>query len=150
MGQPGRKSKLYVNAGTHASPSWTLIDRAQDVTVPLSKERVEQDDRSSPFKKKHGGGKEFQLNFGYTYKKGTDAVYSILLDSFLNDTAIELLELDDLVSVTGAKGWRGYMEVFGFEKGQELNNTVSIDVECELTEHEEGGSVVEPDHYQVP
>ena len=33
---------------------------------------------------------------------------------------------------------------------EELGSAVTYDVEMELTEHEESGSIIEPDHYTVP
>jgi len=146
----GRNGKLYYNAGTHASPSWVLITRARDVEVTNEKDDVEIDDRASAHKKSIGGGKSLGLSFGYTHRIGTDTVFAVLLDSYNAGTAVQIAAMDGLITTAGQKGWRAFYEVFKLDQSQELNSTISYEVECKLTEHEEAGAIVEPDHYVVP
>ena len=145
----GRKGKLYYNAGTHASPSWVEVKRAKDVSVPNDKDKVEIDDRNSEEKKSVGGGRSKELSFGYTHQVGTDSVFSVLLDSYNNNTAVEFAVMDGAIGTAGSKGWRGYYEVFKLENSQELNSPMAYDVDCSLTEHEEASEIIEPDHSVV-
>lgn len=152
MSQAGRKSKLYRNSGTHASPTWLEIARVQDVSYPFSKGEVEVISRESDFKKFLAGLKEIGITFTYLYKKGTsDANFAALKDSAINDTPIEFFGADGNAGTAGTQGWRAGMQVFEFERAEELENAITYSVTLKLTEYESpSGTLVEPDFYVVP
>lgn len=146
----GRKGRLYLNAGTHAAPSWVLLARTQNVTVAAGKNSGSLDDRSSDWQKDLGGSKTLAFTLGVTKIKGADTVYDTLLDSYVNDTPIEVAAMNTTIATSGAKGWRAFCIVTKLDDKQELNSPGMHDVELKLTEAEEGGDVVEPDWYEVP
>lgn len=146
----GREAKTYRNAGTHASPTAVLIDFIENLQLNLPKDKAELKDRSSKWKKKKGGHREASISFKYNYRKHTtDTNFAAFQDSFLNDTPIEIIALDDLITESGAKGFRGYFEVFQFDRKEDAGDIVSYDVGMDLTYKEESSTVVEPDFYEV-
>lgn len=148
---PGRKCKFYANTGTHATPVWVEIKRAMDVNVDgLEKNEINVQDRSSEWEAGGGGAKKVAVSFGYLYKPGTDTVFDLLLDSFLNDTQYEFAVLDGDVSTSGSKGIRFFGIVFSFPYSQELEAGQKLDVKVSLAREEEGGNLVDPDWYEVP
>jgi hypothetical protein len=146
----GKDCKLYYNTGTHAAPSWVLMGRVRDVSVPLSKGEADVSRRESGWRLTKGALKENGLEFGYVYKSGTDTVFDMLLDSFLNDTAVEYAVMDDLITESGAQGLRCFMEVFEFPYDQALEEGQIFNVSLKGTPVEEASTLVQPDWYEIP
>lgn len=145
----GKHCKVYYNTGTHGSPTWVLMKRVKDLSVPQSKGEVDVSRRESKNKLTKGGLIDRGLEFGYQYKRGSDTVWTALRTSFENGTPIEFLVLDDLVTENGAKGLRAYMEVMEFPHDEPLEDGVVYNVVAKVTDYEEGGSLVEPDWFLV-
>ena len=129
----GLECHAYYNSGTYASPTWVEMKRAQDLSVSKGKGMADLKSRLSLFAFKRGTFKEVSLTFGYLYKAGTDAVRSALLASYMNNTSIEILILDDIVTESGAAGVRLYVEVSKFDDDQAMENGVAIAVEASPT-----------------
>lgn len=145
----GTENKLYINTGTHASPTWVLIGRAKDVSVPASKSEADVSRRESKNKKTRGAQIEFGVDFGYQYKAGTDDVLDDLRDSFLNGTPIELAVMDGAIATSGSKGWRMYVEVMEFPTEEPLTDGKTIAIATKHTDYEESSTLIEPDYYVV-
>lgn len=146
----GHETKLYYNSGTNATPTWVLIKRGKDVSVPFDKSRADVSRKESKWKKERGAQLELGLEFGYVYKAGTDTVWTALLDSALNGTALEFAIMDGLITASGARGWRAYYEVMGFPTEEPLTDAKTYQVTCAHTDHEEAGALIEPSMYTVP
>jgi hypothetical protein len=148
--QMGKDAKLYYNSATHATPTWVEITNAMDVNVPLSKGQGDISTRASGWRKKGAGLKEASIEFGYLHHRGADTVFDALLDSYVNDTPIELAAMDDDITLTGAQGLRAFMIAFDMSQGQALEEGIKYDFSFEPTQFDESGSVVEPDWYEIP
>ena len=149
--QVGRTAKTYLNTGTHASATLVEAKKFVDVKLPFSKGEVALGDRESDWKKFLAGLKEVGLNGTYNKKKQTtDAVYNALADSFFNDTPIEIYCLDGASTESGTYGFRAYMQVFKFEKVEDLESVANWSVGLKLTDYEEAGAPVEPDEWTAP
>ncbi|MEW4451293.1 hypothetical protein AB1L30_01280 [Bremerella sp. JC817] len=148
----GKDCHLYRNTGTHASPVWVLIERVKDVDIdPFSKGKAEQKTRQSKWNYKRGTFVELGVSFGYDYEPGDgDLDFPVLLDSFLNGTAIELWAPDGPAETPGSQGPRMVVEVFECPMGQKLEETASFEISAEITRVTEGGVLVEPDWHQTP
>lgn len=147
----GRQEKHYYNTGTHASPSWSEMKRSFNWNLGFTKGEVNFQDGESDWEKTLGAAKKLGLSFTYREKKSaTDTVFNALWDSFLNGTAIELAAMNGPIATTGSRGFRAFIEVMSMEKTAEQEGMTEWAVAVKLTEHEEGGSIVDPDRYVVP
>lgn len=147
----GKDCYLYYNTGTHATPVWVEIERAMDVDItPFSKGKAEQKSKASKFNYKRGTFVELGLAFGYDYEPGgDDTVFAALLDSMLNNTPIEFWAPDGPAATVGSAGMRMVCEVFECPMGHKLEEAAKLDIAAEITRVTEGGSVVEPDWYEI-
>ena len=101
----GRECNLYYNSGTYSSPTWTLVPRAVDVSVPMDKSYGNVSSRNSKYKKERASLIGLQMTFGYRFKSGTDSVFSALRASALANTETEFLVIDDLVANTAPRAF---------------------------------------------
>lgn len=148
----GYEAVLNYNTGTHAVPVWVTITRAKDVSLNASKGMAEISSRISRFKFKKGALKELSLEFGYMYSKGTDSVWTMLNDSFVNGTAVEFWVGDATITLQGAKGWRFYGEVSDFSYEQALEDAETFNVKVEPTTSYDPitSALISPDVYIIP
>lgn len=149
MSKSGQNCKLYVNTGTHASPTWVELKRVIDVTHPLTKDRRETSRRESGWKFERGALKGTELSFGYLYKAGSDTALAALRDSYLDGDQIEFAVMDGPIATVGSQGYRFFGEVFEFSNDEPLNGSKVVNVTAGLTDVEESGSLVEPDWYEI-
>ena len=109
----GFEAKAYYNTGTDATPTWVEMTRCKDVSTPLSKSEADVSRRETRFKLARGAMIEAAVEIAYQYKKGTDAVFDALLDSFLNGTPIQVAIMDQAIATSGAQGLRGVLRSDG-------------------------------------
>lgn len=152
--QIGIENYLYLNESDphdYDTPDWTEINRARSVTTGLSKGQADTSRRQSKYRLQRGALRELTLSFEYVYKNGgTDTLYDALLDSWINGTPLDLLVLDDEVTVDGATGWRAYYEVFSFERTEELEGAVIHSAELMPVDVEDdAGTLLEPARFEV-
>jgi len=141
----GQECKLYYNAGTRAARSWVEIKRAVDVTLNLSKGDADTSRRESSWELKRGALKQAGIDFGYRYKVGADTVFDALLDSVLNNTPIELAAMDGDIATAGSQGLAMFCEIMQANRDEPLADGVSVAFTAAPTDHEEGGSLAEPE-----
>jgi hypothetical protein len=144
MTKIGLDCRLYRNTGTYASPVWNEITNVSDVTIPLSKGEAETSTRAAAWKTRRGTLKDASIDFTLR-AVANDADYTALLNSYLNNTPIELLALDGPVGTTGSQGLRAVCEVFNFQASQALENAVGFEVSCKPTPtFDAGGALIAP------
>ena len=135
--QVGLNAVLNYNSGTHDSPTWVTITRAKDVSIPFSAKDAEVSSRASGFSGFLKALMTVGLEFGYSYIRGTDSVWTTLAtNAFARvPTPIEFWAGDDDITLTGAKGVRFTGNVFGFDQDQPLEDgiTQKINVKPNLT-----------------
>lgn len=116
----GRNAKIYYNAGSYASPSWTEITLARDVTTNLDSETADAD---------HRGAGNFGADVVVRLKAGVDfeliwdtanAVFLVLLNAFTNMSGVEFLVLDGPVGTVGSRGVRATCSVSKFTRTEPL------------------------------
>lgn len=146
----GFECKAYRNTGTDASPTWSLMDRVQDVSVNMSKDRADVPRRGSKWKYQRGAMLTADINLAYLFRKDTDADFDALLDSYLNGTEIQYFFADQLVATSGAQGLRAFCEVMDFPSDQPLVDGIVFNVVLGITPTEEASALVEPSWYEVP
>ena len=145
----GKDCKLYLNGGTYATPTWTEIKNAINVSANLGKGEADVSARFTGWKLTKGALKELEISFTYRHKAGADTVFDTLLAAYLNGTATEFLVLDAAVTETGAQGPRAYCEIISMNLSQELENAAEYEITLKPTYYEEGGSLVEPEWFEA-
>lgn len=149
MTRIGLDCKLYYNSGTYASPTWVEIVNAKDVTVPLTKGEADTSRRGTEWKTRRGTLKDASIDFQLVQEDG-DAAFTALLNSFLNNTPIELLALNGPVGTVGSEGLRATCEVFNFQDAQALESAVVYDVSAKPTPAKDGsGNAIDPEWFVV-
>ncbi len=116
----GLDAKLYRNTGTYGSPTWTEYKNVRDLGLNLTKAEADATTRG------YGGWealvstlKKGALSFESVYDTA-DTGFVALMDSFLNNTSIEFAIADGNIITTGTKYIRATMEVFEFNKTENL------------------------------
>ncbi|MCU0870716.1 MAG: hypothetical protein MUE50_00075 [Pirellulaceae bacterium] len=145
MSQTGIDWTLYRNTGTRATPVWSLVKDAQDVTCALTKQMADVSRKVSKYKRNKGSLKDGPIEFGYVYQGGDDAHLLAFLDSFVHDTNIELAVCDGPIEADGAFGYRAFVECSDFPINQPLVEGVTLALKFALGDYEEDGVAIEPD-----
>jgi len=145
----GEECKLYYNTATHASPTWTEITRARNVSFSLSKSEADQSSRSSGWKKDKGTQKALEITFTYRKKQGTDTVFDALMAAALAGTIYEYAMLDGAHTLTGVQGIRAFCEIMTVGNTQDLEASEEIEFTLKPTYKEESDTEVDPDWYEV-
>ena len=146
----GKDCKLYLNEATHATPTWTELKSAINVSANLGKGEADVSARYSGWKLTKGALKELEISFSYRHKQGADTVFDTLLAAYINDTHIEFAVMDAAITESGAQGPRAFCEILSMNLTQELENAAEYEFTLKPTYHQESGALVEPDWYEVP
>ena len=121
-------AKTYRNTGSYGSPTWNLIDNIKDLTIPLDKSDFDLSTRGNGGYRAYAGTlKDVQIDFNMVWDP-SDADQEALRDAYLNNTAIEFLFLDGLVATTGSQGPRLSMIVTKFERTENLEEALMVNV----------------------
>lgn len=149
----GRKCWAAYNSGTYASPVWVTLSRITEVKRSQSRGTGERMYRGAANKKTITGYMEYKMSFKYQAKRAglADTVFDALNASFLNETKLDVLFLDQPLTVptgnaaigTSAKGVRGPYVVTKFDRDESDEDGVSFDVELAEIEDEQSGALVE-------
>lgn len=140
----GRECNLYYNAGTFASPTWTLIARAIDVSYAVGSERGDLSSRISKWKMEGKALNSLELTFGYRYRQlVTDAIFDAIRPMALSDTKVEFAVCDTTIATTGAEYLRGTFQL-EMSMNQALTDGVSVEFTAFLTSEEDSGTLREP------
>jgi hypothetical protein len=107
----GKRWKLYYNTGTHSSPVWAEVVRARDIKMPRGKGAADGSRRESEFEIEETALKTIGLEFGYVYKKGTDAVRDVFQASYDDGTKIQFAVADGEIATSGTKYTKFWGEV---------------------------------------
>lgn len=145
----GGECKLYYNAATHASPTWTLIPKAINVSFSLSKGEADQSSRSSTWRKTKGTLKDLEITFTYRKKQGTDAVFTALIAAAIAGTVLEFAVLDGVNTEAGVQGIRAFCEILSVGDTEDLEASQEMEFTLKPTYKEESDVEVDPDWYTV-
>lgn len=106
----GIKAVLYRNTGTYASPTWAAAPLVKDVQVSAPWEMVDASSRGS--RVKLYAKTMMDLGFTITLRKDDlDTQAVAILAAAMEDSPVDFLVLDGLISVEGSAGFRGPMNV---------------------------------------
>ena len=121
----GYEGVLYYNSGTPTVPVWSPIDTVRDVTVKLDANTVDDTSRTTNgWRSRKQGLKQWGADFEMIYDPSNVAWQNVRA-SFFDGTEIEILALDQDISIDGAEGLQGVVEVTNFEKAEPLEDVQS-------------------------
>lgn len=137
--------KWYRNTGTYGSPTWNEIPNVRDVTVPLEKVKADVSSRASKYRMSRGTMRDLNITLSMIWDPA-DADMDALLQAWLNDSSLDMVFLDGSSATTGSQGPRAHWEVFKFERAEQLEEGMMVNVEIAPTHN-----VSEPPTwYEVP
>ena len=151
MGDPqvGVDAKAYYNSGTHASPTWVLIDDIIDATPGFSAALTEIKSRASVWKGTLYALLEAGVTFTLLHRKGTDSVRAAILGIMTGRAAKEFAFMDQLIATTGSCGFRAFMNLESANRNENLEEGLAYDISAKGAYKTESSAKVEPDFYIV-
>lgn len=122
---------------TAVDGSWTELDAAKDVSVPLDKAEADMTSRKSAgWKKTKGGLKDASLTFDLIWDS-TDLNVRAIRTAFMTNAPIALAIMDGDIAVNDNEGFVANFEIMGFEFNQPLEEGVTIPVTAKPQDHQE-------------
>lgn len=146
----GKRWKSYYNTGTHSIPVWAAMTRVQNITAPRTKGETDGSRQESGDEISQSTLKKYGLELTYVYKKGDDAVYDALLDSFENDTPIQFAVCDGDISTPGTRRLMFWGEVMEFPIETERNGGDVFPVKIANVAEDEDGDYHAAEHDVIP
>jgi hypothetical protein len=131
----GRVQKLYLNSAAYASPTWVEFTKVGDVDITMEKATSEINTRETPNTKTIGGNNKIGLTFDYFRVDAlTDAVFTALRASYLNNTPMDLAGMESAIASSGAKGIRGPFLCTKCTRKEPVNEATRYEVELMETD----------------
>lgn len=130
--QLSRRAKSYWNAGTYASPVWTLITNLRDETVDGATTNVDVSVRDVDDTLTAPVGHDYTVT-GQQVKNRANAFYLVMEAAYDALTPIEILTLDGPVGTTGSRGLRATYAVTKFTENRAYTDIQLIDFELKPT-----------------
>jgi hypothetical protein len=127
----GLDCRLYRNsAATYATPTWSEVTKARDVTLTLERGDTDVSVRGSTWRLTQGTLKEATIEFELVWEGGTptDVNVAAFRDAFLNGTNVDIAALDGPVASPGSQGLRAECQVTSFTREEPLEDAVTISV----------------------
>jgi len=128
----GIDCKLYRDsAASWASPVWVEMKDVRDCTTSMEKDQADANRRGSKVKRYVGAMKDYGIEFDFLRRKddGTsEADFQALLDSFLNNTRLNVAAMDGDIETAGSEGLHVEMECFRLTRGEQMGSVVIYSV----------------------
>jgi len=120
----GLQCKTYYNSATYASPTWVEIVNIRDEDLDMTIGEADMSRRASDWEEIVVTLKKGTFNFDVVYKYG-DAVFTVLLNAFLNRTAVEFAFADGAIATSGTLYLRATCYVGGVKQNRKLTEGVT-------------------------
>lgn len=129
----GIDCKLYRNAGSYASPTWTVMNEVKDCRLAINVGEADVTTRG-------GNGweqiapvmKSASIEFGLLNVPGSANV-TALINALIGLSSIELLCLDGAYNVAGSRGLRALCGIFSTTRNEELRNATQFEMSAKPT-----------------
>lgn len=148
----GRLGFLAFNlTGTHTTPVWAVGKRIGDVDIDEGSATSDRDTRESGNTKTIVGNNKFSIKFTHDKKKGQDdPILRALQQSKREKLALDVLALDEAITVTGASGIRGPFIVTVLNKKEPVNDQQTYEVELHETyDYDDDDEIIDVDFVKV-
>jgi hypothetical protein len=147
----GRDCKAYYNTGTNATPTWVLMPKVRDLSVPFDPGDSDVSCRAGKFKLSAQALIESGVEFGYLHVFGDETVRDALIATVVSGTVREFAIMDALIATSKARGLRAFMVGFGMPHEQPLEGHMLYTFTFKPTYKEEpAGTYIEPSWYTIP
>lgn len=118
----------YLNTATYESPVWAPLLMLRDVTTTMEKGMAEMTARISAWKGKKGTLKDMTISLVFL-EDTTDVLLGAILDGYLENTLIDVMLLNGPSNESGAEGPRIVAEVAKYERGEPLEEGLTVNVD---------------------
>jgi hypothetical protein len=121
----GYKSKDYHNSGSYGTPTWGAVDQMESSTVVIEHDQNPASARQGGVHADEPGMVRITVNMRIR-KDYSDAKFLALMTAMKNKAAIDMMFLDDALTVNGATGTRANGKLHGWEEPRGLGDTLYI------------------------
>jgi len=129
----GMFGKLYRNTGTWAVPIWDEVENVTNVTLNLEKSEADVTTRKNDgWRAMIGALKEGSVDFEMIWDTSDDD-FQAIIDSWLNDTVIDVAVMDGDITTTGSEGLRAEMSVITVTRQEPLEEAMKAVVNIKPT-----------------
>ena len=126
----------------YAAPDWIVINRIGDLDRNNTKQSTEVDMRASTTTIVVYGNKSREITFTYYKKQGaTDTVFNKLLDSFENDTVMDMRIGETNSAVVGGVYDRGPFIVSEMTKSEPIAGVDTFEIKMNVADAEQTAGV---------
>ena len=144
----GIDCKLFYST-SFGTPTRVPITRAIDITENNTRNRAEVKARMSEFVFDRATTRRQELEFGYRYKRGTDAVFAALRAAFEAKTTLIFWILDGPDNWIGTQGKVFPGQIFDFGNDEPLEDGKIINISIGLVEYYESTTLILPQWFTV-
>ena len=131
------------------TPTRIEIAKAIDITEVNTRNKAELKSRASEWAFDRGTTRRQELEFGYRYKRGTDAVFSALRAAQAAGTTLIFWILDGPANFIGTQGKVFPGQIFDFGNDEPLEDGKVINCSVSLVEHYESTTLILPQWFTV-
>lgn len=123
----GIECKIYLNTGTHGSPTWVEWSCARDATFNLTFEEVDATCRGS------GGYRQSAITLsaievtGNAIKEKADSTFLLMEAAAVAKDVIDVLVMDGSRTDANSDGWRLQAQFFSWVENQAYEDIVTVD-----------------------
>lgn len=121
----------YLNTGTYNSPVWVPILMLRDVTSTGEKGMAEMTARISRWKGHKGTLKDLSISLVFL-EDTTDVVLGAFFDAWFEDALVDVMLLNGPNDESGAEGPRIVAEVAKYERGEPLEEGLTVNVDLKI------------------
>lgn len=123
----GLEAKAYRNTGTWAVPVWSEVKNIRDATTNVEKGVADVSTRGSSWKQSKTTMKDGSIELEMVWDT-IDAEFTALQSAFFNNTTVEMVFLDGVITLTGSQGLRADFEVADFSRSESLTDALKAKV----------------------
>lgn len=134
---------------TFATPTRLEIPRAIDITENTTRNRAELKSRLSTWAMDRATTRRQELEFGYRYRRGTDAVFAALRQAFEAQTTLVWWILDGPANFIGTQGKVFPGQIFDFGNDEPLEDGKVFNISIGLVEYYESTTLILPQWFTV-
>ena len=129
----GMNAKLYLNTGSHGSPSWMLVNNVKDVTLSLETAEADVTTRANAgWRATVGTLKDASIEFQMVWDSN-DPSFNAIQGAFFSNSPIEVAVMDGDMQNTGSQGLRATCVVLSFSRSEALEEAITVDVSLKPT-----------------
>ena len=145
----GGNALLYYDSSLdYATPTWTVIDEAQDVSYASTSNTGTSAFRGAPYEYDIQAKRKLELTFTLQYLKGSTQ-FKALADAHAAGTVLQFAAMDGVLppaSGDTATGARFYGQVHDMDNAQPLQDSYTVDVVVRPVCYNDAGTLRHPEY----